>query len=309
MRLLITGGNGFLSYHLKNSLKKYKQFECFFTSKQEFDLTDLNQAISCINKYNPEFIIHNAALQGGIEANVSRPAEYFYQNITLTANIFEASKTSKVIKKIIVPMGGCSYPGNAISPIDESQMWNGFPQKESAPFSLAKKMSIIASKAYFSQYNIKSSIIIPGNMYGEYDNFRYKESHVIPSLIRKIYESKNSHIEVFGTGKPIRDFIYAGDVADAICKFLLDVDFPGPINISNESKITIKELVDLLIKLFNFKGEVKWLKNKPDGQMIKIFSTKLMKEKNIFAHTSLEDGLIKTINWFKNNYESNNIRL
>ncbi len=309
MNLLITGGNGFLAYHLKNSLKKYSNFNPLFTNKKEFDLTNLNQTISCIEKYKPEYIIHCAALQGGIEANVDRPAEFFYQNIALTANIFEASKSFKYIKKIIIPMGGCSYPSNAVSPIDESQMWNGFPQKESAPFSLAKKMAIIASKSYLTQYGIKSSVVIPGNMYGEHDNFRYKESHVIPSLIRKIYESKNSEIEVYGSGKPIRDFIYAGDVSDAICMFLEEIDYPGPINISNESKISIKELVNLLIKVNNYKGKIKWLDEKPDGQMVKIFSTKLMRSFNIEPKTKLEEGLNITVNWFKKNYQSDTIRL
>ena len=308
MRILITGSRGFLAFHLKKSIEKNNKYESFFTHKEEFDLTYLDQTIACLEKYKPDFVFFLAALQGGIEANIERPAEFFYKNIALTSNIFEASKHYGKIKKIIIPMGGCAYPSDATSPIKEESMWDGYPQKESAPFSIAKKMSIVASKSYFKQYGVKSTVVIPGNMYGEFDNFRYKESHVIPSLIRKFYENKDS-IDIFGTGKAIRDFIYAGDVANIMIKFIEDIDISGPINISNQSSTSVKELLNILIKIFDFKGKVNWLKDKPEGQLIKIFDTQKMNDLGLHTSTSLEDGLRKTVNWFEKNYSSKKIKL
>ena len=205
-------------------------------------------------------------------------------------------------------MGGCAYPAEAESPIKEEVMWDGHPQKESSAFSIAKKMCLVASKSYFSQHGLKSTVVIPGNMYGEFDNFRYKESHVIPSLVRKFYENKNS-IDVFGTGKAVRDFIYAGDVADVMLKFINEIDITGPINISNQSSTSIKELLNLLIEIYGYKGKVNWLTNKPEGQLIKIFDTQKMRDLGLNSPTSLKDGLKKTIKWFNQNYSSKDIKL
>jgi GDP-L-fucose synthase len=204
-------------------------------------------------------------------------------------------------------MGGCSYPATAVSPIDEGQMWQGYPQDESAGYSVAKKMGIVASRSYRTQYGLKTSVIIPGNMYGEYDNFRNGESHVVPAFIRRYYEEKKGgarEIVMWGTGVPQRDFVYAGDVAALIPYFIEEYDSVEPVNISTGTTITIKELADTLKSTMGFDGKIQWDRSKPDGQMVKIFDVSRLHGLGLSCPTPLAEGLAKTIAWFQAHYET-----
>lgn len=312
--IVITGSSGFLGKHLLNELnKKYESQTIISLTSKDYDLTLRDDWIKLFNKYNPDTFIHLAAYSGGIGANRKYPADFFYINNLITTYAFEFCSKFKV-KKLIYTMGGCSYPANATSPISEDQMWNGKPQKESLGYSSAKKMAIVAAETYKDQYNLDSTILIPGNMYGEYDNFSLEGSHVIPALIRKFYEAKinsKEHVEIWGTGKAQRDFVYANDVAKIIIKFINEIDDKGPINISSGLSTSIYELVNLISEELNYNGNIIWDSSKPDGQMIKIFDTKKLNQLihgNSFI--SLKTGIQKTISWFIKNYsDKEKIRL
>lgn len=302
--IAVTGSTGFLGGHLMPVLrKKYPRYKITGLSSKDYNLLDPVQASKMFDELSPDIVIHLAAYSGGIEANRTKPADFFHINLLLMENVFHAAAV-KGVKKLVYPMGGCSYPGNAVSPIDESQMWNGYPVETSAGYSVAKKMGITASKVYRQQYGLNSSVIIPGNMYGEFDNYRNGESHVIPGLIRRFYEAKVNGLErvcMWGTGTPTRDFVYAGDVA-AVIPYFIEHDENGPVNISSGTTTTIRQLSEMIAEMIGYKGILEWDKTKPDGQLHKIFDVAKLKSLGLSCDTSLADGLKKTITWFAANY-------
>jgi GDP-L-fucose synthase len=265
---------------------------------------DANQVRRLFDDHHPDAIVHLAAYVGGIGANREFPASFFYRNTMLTTLMFEAA-AERGLSKLLYPMGGCSYPAAAQSPIGEAQMWQGYPQKESAAYSSAKKMSLVAAEAYRQERGLSSVVVIPGNMYGEYDNFRVKESHVVPALVRRYYEAMLAaapSIAAWGTGRATRDFVYAGDVAALFPYFLEEYDSVEPVNLSSGTTTSIRELVETIRDLTGFKGEIAWDTTKPDGQMEKIFDVTRMKSLGLECPTPLRDGLRKTIDWFAKNY-------
>lgn len=306
MKIVITGASGFLGRHLMPQLHlKYPQADIVGLSSQDYDLMNPVKVIQMFEDLKPEILIHLAAYSGGIGANKAYPADFYYRNTILTALVFEQAAKFGVTK-MIYTMGGCSYPATATSPIDESQMWQGYPQPESAGYSSAKKMGIVASQAYRTQYGLNSVILIPGNLYGEYDNYRNSESHVIPALLRRFYEAKLNHLEeviMWGSGAPKRDFVYAGDVAKIIPYFIENYNSSEPINISSGTTTTIKELGELVKKVTGFEGKLDWDTTKPDGQMVKIFDVTKLNSLGLFCQTNLQEGLEKTFAWLNKNYQ------
>jgi len=204
-------------------------------------------------------------------------------------------------------MGGCSYPAKATSPIDESQLWNGYPQNESAGYSTAKMMGTVASRSYRQQYGLNSVVLIPGNMYGEYDNFSTLDSHVVPAFVRRYYEAMRDGLDevvMWGTGIAQRDFVYAADVARLIPWFIDNYDSSEPVNISAGTTTSIRELATTIAELVDFKGKIVWDDTKPDGQLVKIFSVDRLKSLGLSCDTPLHDGLKNTIDWFAANYDA-----
>ena len=205
------------------------------------------------------------------------------------------------VSKLLTFMGGCSYPAKATSPIGEDQMWNGLAQIESAGYSMAKKMLLIQSWAYRVQHGFNSVVLIPGNLYGEWDNFNLEQSHVIPALIRKYIEARDrgeATMTALGTGKPTRDFVYAGDVAATIPWFLANYDSSDPVNISSGTRTSIRELAESVKAVTGFEGEIVWDTSKPDGQMDKIFDVSRLKSLGLSCNTPLLEGLKRTAQWF-----------
>lgn len=306
-RIVVTGGGGFLGRHTLPILEqRYGTDRVTGLSSRDGDLTDPRAVQRLFEEHKPDTVVHLAGYVGGIGANRSWPADFFHRNLMMMANIFQAAAAFRV-RKLVYPMGGCSYPAQAVSPIGEDQMWQGYPQAESAAYSSAKKMGIVASEAYRQQHGLNSVVIIPGNMYGEYDNFRVSESHVIPGLVRRFFEAAAStvpEVVCWGTGSPTRDFVYAGDVACCIPFFIDEYDSPEPVNISSGTTTTIREAAETIRTLAGYEGTLRWETSKPDGQKFKIFDVTRLHRLGLSCDTPLREGLERTIAWFAKNYSS-----
>ena len=306
-RIVVTGASGFLGRHLLPRMQaRYGADNVVGLSSRDYDLMDAGQVRRMFDEQKPDVLVHLAAYSGGIGINRARPADFYFRNTILTALAFQEAALRK-IRKMIYPVGGCSYPANAVSPIDESKMWDGFPQPDSAGYSVAKKLGIVASQSYRQQYGLNSVILVPGNMYGEYDNFRESESHVIPAMVRRYYEQMRANadsIVMWGSGDPRRDFVYAGDVAEAIIALLERYDSSDPVNISSGTSTSIRELAELIKELVGFRGETVWDTTKPEGQHVRIYGVTKMKSLGITCPTTLRDGLRKTIDWLAKNYHA-----
>ena len=306
-KILITGASGFLGRHAQPILEaRYGKENVVGVSSADYDLMDRKAADAMIETVNPDVVLHFAAYSGGIGANRAYPADFYYRNTILTANVFDAAARHS-IGKLVYPMGGCSYPAMARSPIDESQLFQGYPQEESAGYSTAKAMGVVAAKSYRTQFDLNATVIIPGNMYGEYDNFSALDSHVVPAMIRRYYEARLSgarQVTMWGSGKPQRDFVYAGDVAGCLPYFIETFDESGPVNISAGTATPIKDLAEIIAEVTGYEGEISWDTSKPDGQMVKIFATGKMKSLGLSCDTPLREGLTRTAAWLLKNYET-----
>ena len=311
-KIVVTGSTGFLGRHVMPVLnKKYGAENVVGLSSKNYNLTDPVQVKKMFEDLKPDVLLHLAAYVGGIGANSKLPADFFYINNLLTSLAFDYAAKTK-ITKLVYPIGGCCYPNTSPSPISETEMWNGYPQQESAGYAMAKKVGVVASLAYKEQYGLNSVITVPGNMDGEFDNFKTTESHVIPATIRRFYEAKMNNVPkvvMWGSGKPQRDFVYAADVAETFPFFIDDYDLTDPVNISSGTTTSIRELAETVKELVGYTGEIVWDTTKPDGQMVKIFDTKRMKDLGLSCPTTLREGLKKTIDWFVKNYQTGNVRL
>ena len=311
-KILVTGAHGFLGHHIVPKLSAaFPKTELVLVSRKDYDLLDTSEVKRMFQDIQPDTVIHLAAKSGGILDNRLHPADYFHQNMAMNLAVFdEAFKAG--VKKFLSLMGGCSYPATAQSPIDESQMWQGFPQPESAGYSIAKKMLLVQSWTYRKQHGFNSIILIPGNVYGEWDNFNLTQSHVIPALLRKYLEAqerKQPEIMAFGSGRPTRDFVYAGDVATTIPWFLANYDSSEPVNISSGTRITIRELAETVKEVTGFEGRIAWDATQPDGQMDKIFDVTRLHQLGLKCPTPLREGLAKTMKWFLEARKNGEVRL
>ncbi|MEW6303171.1 MAG: GDP-L-fucose synthase [Verrucomicrobiota bacterium] len=303
-KVLVTGANGFFGRNLMPLLRQTGA-QIVAPSRQDCDLLEQAAVRAMFADVCPNFVIHLAALSGGILSNKKYPADYCYQNLLMNTLVQEEAFRAGV-KKYVTLIGGCSYPAKAPSPIAETELWNGYPQPESAPYSVAKKINVTLAEAYRRQHGFDAIVLVPGNVYGPWDNFDLEHSHVIPATIRKYYEAAlrgDAEIVAWGSGKPVRDFIYIGDACEAVVRAAEIYSGPDIINISSGVPTTIAELVNTVAELVGFRGQIRWDTTKPDGQTHKVFQVDRMKEwLGYQPPTTLRDGLQKTIAWFKENY-------
>lgn len=304
MKVLITGGTGFLGKHV------VKQFidkaTVFAPSSKDLDLTNRKKSEMYINDIKPDVILHMAALCGGILANKNSPADFLHKNIDMTSNIYHIA--NEMGCKTIYSLGSvCAYPKYCPTPFNEDNLWNGYPEETNAPYGIAKRVSLMMHQTYREQYDFKGAHLIPVNLYGEYDHFDLTNSHVIPALIRKFTTATNydlSHVECWGTGEATREFLYAGDAAEAISKAVLSgFDSEQPINLGTGQEISIKDLANLIKELTGYEGEIVFNGTVSDGQPKRMLD--VSKAKNLLgwsANTSFKDGLIKTILWYQREY-------
>ena len=299
-KVLVTGAGGFVGSNLIPLLQR-KGCQLIMPARRDYDLMEQTQVRRMFQDHQPELVLHLAGLIGGIGANKTNSAEFFYNNLIM-GTMMQHESWRAGVKKFVTLIGGCSYPAHAPSPIKETELFNGMPQAESAPYSLAKAMSVIQAQAYRKQYGFNGVVLVPGNLYGPYDNFDLNNSHVIPALIRKFVAAKEANqpeVIAWGSGRPTRDFVYVTDACEAIIVALEKYDDDKIINLSSGHAISIKELTESVAELTGYQGKVVWDTSKPDGQLYKGFDATRMKELLGYeCHTSLREGLRKTIDWY-----------
>lgn len=300
-KILVTGGAGFLGSFVVQRLLDRGVPKKNITIPRSKDL-DLREWKNCVKAVkNQDIVIHLAAICGGIGYNMEIPGQMFYDNIAMGTNLMEAARQEGV-KKFVSIGTICAYPKFTPTPFVEATLWHGYPEETNAPYGLAKKMLLVQSQAYRQQYNFNAIYLIPTNLYGPGDRFDPRVSHVIPALIKKVADAKKSgqrFIEVWGTGKPSREFLYVEDAAEGIVLATEKYDKSDPVNLGASREIKISDLVKTICKLMNFKGEIRWDSSKPDGQPRRMVDATLAKKEFGFkAKTDFEDGLRKTIDWY-----------
>ncbi len=302
-RVTVTGGAGFLGRHLVSRLETLGA-TVFVPRKREFDLTSLDSSLKCLLEHPCDMLIHAAAYYGGIGINVNEPGNLYYQNLVMGANLMEAARLTNVNK--VVNIGtACSYPGYLEGELKEEDLWNGPCHASVVNYGLTKKMLAVQGAAYKRQYGLNSIHLILTNLYGPGDSYNPDRSHVVAALIRKWVEATangDPSVEVWGTGKPIREFIYVGDCADAIilASELYD-DVSMPLNIGTGVGTSIRELAETVHQLSGFKGTLQWNNDKPDGAAKKVLDVTRMKAAlgGWTPPTNLKDGLAQTIAWYR----------
>jgi len=300
-KIIVTGGAGFLGTHLVNQLlKKGVPKENIFVPKSEnYDLRKEKDIKRMFSDFKADIVIHLAAKVGGIGLNREKPGELFYDNLIMGIQVMEQARLNNIEK--FVALGTiCAYPKFTPVPFKEKDLWNGYPEETNAPYGLAKKMMLIQSQAYRQQYGFNSIFLLPVNLYGPGDNFDPSSSHVIPALIKKCIDAEEK-ISVWGTGKASREFLYVEDAAEGIILATEKYNKSEPVNLGAGFEITIKDLVEKIAKLTGFKGKIEWDHSKPDGQPRRMLDvSKAKKEFNFTAKTNFDEGLKKTIEWYKN---------
>ena len=294
-KVLVTGGNGFVGTNLCNKLDKLS-VNYFAPSSKEYDLTSEKDVNDLFTKYQPNIVLHLAGKVGGIGANKDKPGDFFYDNIMMGTLIMEYSKRFNV-EKVVALAAGCGYPKYLEVPYTEDDFWKDLPDENSIGYSMAKKNLIIQSWTYREQFGFDSTILLPANLYGPHDNFNLETSHVVPALIRKFIEAKNNNdkfITVWGTGVASREFLYIDDTVDAIVD-AISCKESGPFNLGTGKETTIKELVESISEMINFKGKVIWDITKPDGQPKRFYDMNKFKEAfGYVPSTDLDKGLKET---------------
>ena len=303
-RVLVTGAAGFLGSFVLDQLEKNGADR---SKIRAWDLkdADLRKWDSCVKAVKGiDVVIHLAARVGGIGLNREIPGTLFYENAMMGIQLIEAAREARVGK--FVALGTiCAYPKFTPVPFKEDDIWNGYPEETNAPYGLAKKMLLVQSQAYRAQYGFNSIYLLPVNLYGPGDNFDPRSSHVIPALIRKFAEAKemgSKKVEVWGTGNASREFLYVADAAVGICLAAEKYNGPEPVNLGAGFEIKIKDLVEVISQLMEFKGEIVWDKTKPDGQPRRMLDVSRAEKLFGFrARTRFEDGLKATIDWYLEN--------
>ncbi|MDT9188020.1 MAG: GDP-L-fucose synthase [Limnospira sp. PMC 894.15] len=303
-RILVTGGAGFLGKQVIDQLLKAgaKSENISVPRSHNCDLRNL-EACQQVAK-GQDIIIHLAAHVGGIGLNQVKPAELFYDNLMMGAQLIHSAYQVGV-KKFVCVGTICAYPKFTPVPFREDDLWNGYPEETNAPYGIAKKALLVQLEAYRQQYGFNGIYLLPVNLYGPEDNFNPKSSHVIPALVRKVYEAQqrgDKQLPVWGDGSPSREFLYSTDAARGIVMATQHYDEPDPVNLGTNYEITIRDLVELICELMEFQGEIVWETDKPNGQPRRCLDTNRAKEKFGFvAEVEFRQGLKNTIDWYRQN--------
>ena len=303
-KVLILGGNGLVGKTVSNRLSSSdKVSEIISSTREDTDLFSFEQTKKLLSEKKPNLIINAAAKVGGIQANNTQRTEFILENLKINMNVLEASKDYPELK--IINLGSsCIYPLNAKNPISESSFLSGMLEPTNSPYAMAKITAIEIGRSIGDQYGTKVLNLMPTNLYGPFDNFSENDSHVIPGLIYRMYNAKVNNVKEFvlwGTGTPLREFLYSEDLADAI-EFLLDKDLDTDlVNVGSGNEVTIEDLAFKIKNILDYKGEIIFDKSRPDGNPRKLLDSSLINSLGWSAKTSLDKGLTSTFDWFSKN--------
>jgi GDP-L-fucose synthase len=266
----------------------------------QHDLRDPVAARAAVD--GAQIVIHLAANVGGIGFNRRNPAPLVYDNMMMASNVFEQSRLARV-EKIVSACTVCAYPKFTPTPFSEDELWNGYPEETNAPYGLAKKMMLVLSDAYRRQYGFDSVVPMVVNLYGPEDHFSLEDSHVIPAMIRKFYEAQESRdpqVVMWGSGSPSREFLYVDDAVRALLLAAECLETSDPVNIGTGIETRIRDLAGTIARLSGYEGEIVWDTSKPDGQPTRCLDVTRARELMGFeAQIGLEEGLRKTVEWFR----------
>lgn len=307
--ILVTGGAGFLGSSLVRRIlgEGAQTSQIRIPRSSELDLRQWENCVKAVR--DVDMVIHLAARVGGIGFNRKYPGKLFYDNAVMGIQLMEAAR-QQAVEKFVVVGTVCAYPKFTPVPFKEGDIWNGYPEETNAPYGLAKKMMLVQSQAYRQEYGFNSIYLLPVNLYGPGDNFDPDSSHVIPALIKKFVEAVRAgskSVDVWGTGKASREFVYVDDAARGIALAAERYDKPEPVNIGSGIEIRIKDLVEIIAGLTDFEGTINWDTSKPDGQQRRCLDVSRARiEFGFEAEMDFEEGLRRTVDWYKTNLRDQN---
>jgi GDP-L-fucose synthase len=297
VRVLVTGGGGFLGSHLVERLEE-SGTEPFVARRRDYDLTRGDDAERLFEDARPELVFHLAGEVGGIGANRANPGRFWYANLMMGAHVLELARIHRV-RKLVVVGTVCSYPKFTPIPFREDDLWDGYPEETNAPYGVAKKAVLVGAQSYREQYGLDAIFVLPSNLYGPRDNFDLETSHVIAALIRKMVES-DDEVVLWGDGSPTREFLYVDDCVDGLVLAAERYDGADPVNLGSAREISIRDLAELIADVTGFQGTITWDTTRPNGQPRRSVDGTLAHELFGFeAKTPLREGIERTVAWYR----------
>ena len=303
-RIAVTGGAGFLGTAVVKSLlcRGVPRHQICIPRSSEYNLINEHDVIRMYDDFEPQIVIHLAAEVGGIGANMAQPGRFFYSNMAMGIHLVEHARL-RGLEKFVHTGTVCAYPKYCPIPFQEEDIWSGYPEETNAPYGVAKKALFVMLDGYRRQYGLKSSVVVPVNLYGPGDNFNPASSHVIPALIKKCLDAKSAgkkEISCWGTGSATRHFLFGQDAAEAIVRAAEMIDAPEPINLGGGEEISISSLVQIVAKVCDFDGSILWDASQPDGQPRRSIDIARAKDRLAWQpEVSFSEGLQRTVDWYR----------
>jgi GDP-L-fucose synthase len=309
-RVLVTGGSGFLGAEVVLELRRRGVTDVVIPRSREHDLTDPERTAVLFAEARPDLVIHLAAKVGGIGANRRHPGTFFRDNMAMGLNVLEQARRAGT-PKVVIAGTICAYPKFAPVPFREEDLWNGYPEETNAPYGVAKKALLVMAQAYRQEFGSNFVMVFPVNLYGPRDNFDLEDSHVIPAMIRKFVEAElrgngaSEVVELWGDGSPTREFLYVSDAALGIVLAAERYDAPEPVNLGAGFEISMRDLADKIAQAARFRGQIRWDDSRPNGQPRRMLDVTRARERFGFsASVSLDEGIARTIAWYRENREA-----
>ena len=303
MRVLVTGGGGFLGSRLVARLAE-DGHEVTAARRADYDLTTMEDTARLFDETAPELVFHLAAEVGGIGANRANPGRYWYANLMMGAHVLEQARIHGT-RKLAMAGTVCSYPKLTPVPFREDDLWSGYPEETNAPYGVAKKALLVGAQAYREQYGLDTIFLLPTNLYGPGDNFDLQTSHVIPALIRKMIDADGEEIVLWGDGTPTREYLYVDDCVEGLRLAAERYDGPEPVNLGTGVETSIRETAEIVAAAVGFTGEIRWDTSMPNGQPRRSLDSS--RAATLFGFESripLEEGIRRTVAWFRDQRRS-----